>query len=98
MAGVMHVSCGPMRICKGTRIGQYLSFNAESLFNYNGDYGAGKLHDQKYSNIDKDPAILETKKLLGEVMTEEEEQILQQANNPVKRGRGRPFGTTKKKD
>jgi len=48
MAGVMHVTCGPMRIKQGTRIGQYLNFNAESLFNYDGDYGAGKQHDRKY--------------------------------------------------
>jgi deoxycytidine triphosphate deaminase len=48
MAGVMHVTCGPMKIKQGTRIGQYLNFNAESLFNYDGDYGAGKQHDQKY--------------------------------------------------
>ena len=96
MAGVMHVSCGPMRIARGTRIGQYLSFNAESLFNYDGDYGAGKQHDQKYLN--SEPAVLETRKLMGELLSEEEEQLLEQARNPVKRGRGRPFGTTKKKD
>lgn len=48
MAGVLHVTCGPARIAKGTRIGQYLSFNAESLHKYDGDYGVGKEHDQKY--------------------------------------------------
>lgn len=96
MAGVMHVTCGPMRIARGTRIGQYLSFTAESLFNYDGDYGTGKQHDQKYLN--SDPAVLETRKLMGELLTEEEEKLLHEAKNPVKRGRGRPFGTTKKKD
>jgi deoxycytidine triphosphate deaminase len=96
MAGVMHVTCGPMRIARGTRIGQYLSFNAESLFNYNGDYGVGKQHDQKY--LDSEPAVLETKRLMGLMLTEEEEKLLEEARNPVKRGRGRPFGTTKKKD
>ena len=49
MAGVMHVTIGPMRIKPGTRIGQYLSFKAESLHKYDGDYGDGKQHDNKYS-------------------------------------------------
>jgi deoxycytidine triphosphate deaminase len=48
MAAVMHVTCGPMRIKKGTRIGQYLSFNAEALHKYDGSYGIGKDHDAKY--------------------------------------------------
>lgn len=49
MAGVLHVTCGPMRIKPGTRIGQYLSFEAEALSKYDGDYGDGKAHDQKYT-------------------------------------------------
>lgn len=49
MAGVLHVTVGPARIKQGTRIGQYLSFNAEALHNYNGDYGIGKAHDSKYT-------------------------------------------------
>lgn len=49
MAAVMHVTCGPMRIKKGTRIGQYLSFNAEALHKYEGSYGIGKDHDTKYA-------------------------------------------------
>lgn len=48
MAGVLHVTCGVARIKKGTRIGQYLSFNAEALHHYDGDYGIGKEHDVKY--------------------------------------------------
>lgn len=48
MAGVMHVTCGMARIKKGTRIGQYLSFDAEALHLYDGDYGVGKEHDKKY--------------------------------------------------
>ena len=48
MAGVMHVTCGPMKIRPGTRIGQYLSFEAESLSLYDGSYGIGKEHDEKY--------------------------------------------------
>jgi deoxycytidine triphosphate deaminase len=48
MAGVLHVTIGPARIKQGTRIGQYLSFNAESLSSYDGDYGLNKEHDKKY--------------------------------------------------
>ena len=49
MAAVMHVSCGPMLIKKGTRIGQYLSFNAEQLGSgYQGSYGSKSQHDKKY--------------------------------------------------
>ena len=35
-------------IKKGTRIGQYISFEAEALSSYDGDYGINKQHDQKY--------------------------------------------------
>lgn len=45
MAAVMHVTIGPMRIKRGTRIGQYLCFEAQQLHDYAGDYGfdaAGK--------------------------------------------------------
>lgn len=48
MAGVLHVGCGTMRIKPGTRIGQYLNWKAEALSKYDGDYGHGKSHDQKY--------------------------------------------------
>jgi deoxycytidine triphosphate deaminase len=53
MAGVLHVTCGPARIQKGTRIGQYLSFDAEMLHEYSGDYGfdqsgAPKAMEAKY--------------------------------------------------
>ena len=48
MAGVLHVSIGPARIKKGTRVGQFLLFEAESLSSYDGDYGVGKEHDKKY--------------------------------------------------
>jgi len=49
MAGVMHVSVGPMKIKPGTRVGQYLSWEAEALSSYDGDYGHGKDHDKKYT-------------------------------------------------
>ena len=48
MAGVLHVSIGLARIKQGTRIGQYLSFDAEALHHYDGDYGLAKDHDSKY--------------------------------------------------
>lgn len=48
MAGVLHVTVGQARIKQGTRIGQYLSFDSESLHMYDGDYGVGKSHDSKY--------------------------------------------------
>lgn len=48
MAAVMHVTVGVARIKQGTRIGQYLSFDAESLSAYDGDYGLNKDHDKKY--------------------------------------------------
>jgi deoxycytidine triphosphate deaminase len=47
MASVMHVTTGTMRIAKGTRIGQYLNFQAETLSMYDGDYGIGKEFDKK---------------------------------------------------
>lgn len=48
VAGVMHVNIGPMKVKTGTRIAQFLLFEAESLHKYNGDYGIGKAHDEKY--------------------------------------------------
>ena len=48
MAGAMHVNCGQFSIQKGTRIGQFLLFKAESLHKYNGSYGLNKEHDKKY--------------------------------------------------
>ena len=49
MAGVLHVNVGLARIKPGTRIGQYLSWKAEALSSYDGDYGVGKAHDEKYT-------------------------------------------------
>lgn len=48
MAGVLHVTIGSAKIKKGTRIGQYLSFDAEMLKKYNGSYGINSEHDKKY--------------------------------------------------
>lgn len=49
MAGVLHVTCGSIKIQRGSRIGQYLSFKAESLKQYNGSYGLNSEHDKKYN-------------------------------------------------
>lgn len=48
MAGVLHVNNGPIRVKRGTRVGQFLLFKAEALNQYDGDYGSGKQHDKKY--------------------------------------------------
>lgn len=53
MAGVMHVNCGLFKLKKGTRIGQYLNFKAENIGKYDGDYGKGKAHDEKYETRPK---------------------------------------------
>jgi deoxycytidine triphosphate deaminase len=48
MAGALHVTGGPMRIKSGTRVGQFLLFKSQTLKMYDGDYGIGKKHDEKY--------------------------------------------------
>lgn len=48
MAGALHVTA-PARIKKGSRVGQFLLFKSQSLKKYDGDYGIGKAHDQKYT-------------------------------------------------
>jgi len=50
MAGALHVNHGPAVIEKGSRVGQFLMFEAETLSMYDGDYGVGKEHDKKYGN------------------------------------------------
>lgn len=49
MAACMHVGIGTTRIKRGTRIGQYLSFDSESLSKYDGSYGSKSEHDKKYN-------------------------------------------------
>jgi len=94
MSGVMHVTCGPMRIQKGTRIGQYLSFNAEALHSYDGSYGKNKQHDLKYQQ--EAYAQQQALKQLGIPIAEE--LAVEKPPEQEKRKPGRPFGTTKKKD
>ena len=51
MAGCLHVRVGPAKIKKGTRVAQFLLFEAETLSMYDGSYGIGKQHDNKYGEI-----------------------------------------------
>lgn len=39
MCACLHVTTGPIRIKRGTRVGQFLLFKAEMLKHYNGSYG-----------------------------------------------------------
>ena len=48
MAGCIHVTTGPFVVKRGTRIGQFLLFDAEMLHQYDGSYGNHKQHDKKY--------------------------------------------------
>ena len=48
MAGVIHNDSGPAMIKKGTRVGQFLLYDAEALSSYDGDYGKGKADDVLY--------------------------------------------------
>jgi len=49
MAAVLNVTCGPMTIQRGTRVGQFLLFDAQALHKYKGDYGLDSEHDKKYT-------------------------------------------------
>lgn len=91
MAGVMHVSCGPMRIQRGTRIGQYLSFEAEALHKYDGSYGKNKAHDLKYQA----EAFAQQEALRALGVEIDPGLVVEAPPEEVKRGRGRPSGTTK---
>ena len=51
MAGCLHVRVGQAKIKKGTRVGQFILFEAETLSMYDGSYGIGKQHDNKYGVI-----------------------------------------------
>lgn len=44
----MYVNVAPIKIQKGTRIAQYVTFAAESACKYNGSYGFGTADDMKY--------------------------------------------------
>lgn len=89
MAACMHVSCGPMRIKPGTRIGQYISFESEALSKYEGSYGLRSEHDQKYASLETvQPTIEDILEPLHTQVIEVLDEL--KTDEPVKRGRGRP--------
>ena len=51
MAGALHVRGGKTFINKGPRVGQFIMFEAETLSLYDGSYGIGKQHDNKYGEV-----------------------------------------------
>lgn len=56
MAGALHVDGGPAKIKKGTRIGQFLLFDAQSVKLYDGSYGfdqsgKAKAEEAKYHEV-----------------------------------------------
>ena len=50
MAGLLHVKGGSAVLQRGSRVGQFLLFESETLSKYDGSYGIGKEHDEKYGN------------------------------------------------
>ena len=50
MAGLLHVKGWPAVLQRGSRVGQFLLFESETLSMYDGSYGIGKEHDDKYGN------------------------------------------------
>lgn len=49
IAGILGVNTAPIKIQRGTRIGQYICYKSEVLHQYNGSYGFGKaVDDEKY--------------------------------------------------
>jgi len=47
IGGTLHVGCGPFRVQRGTRIGQFLLFEAETIHLYDGSYGIDKENGRK---------------------------------------------------
>ena len=45
---VLHVTCGPLKLSRHTRIAQFLLFEAENIKQYDGNYGKESKHDEKY--------------------------------------------------
>jgi deoxycytidine triphosphate deaminase len=96
VAAVMHVTCGPMRIAKGTKIGQYVSFNSEVVKKYEGQYADGKKYDEQKMSQLQEMAKTQVVDVLKDIGIDVDE-----ANIPTveyKRGRGRPPGAKNKKD
>lgn len=96
VAAMMHVTSGPMRIGKSTKIGQYVSFQAETIRNYDGEYEGGKKYDQQKMNTLQEQAKTQVIDVLKDVGIEVDETLIPTVEQ--KRGRGRPPGSKNKKD
>lgn len=48
MGSCLHVNGGPLKIKRGTRVGQFLLWKSETLHQYDGDYGVGKEMEKQY--------------------------------------------------
>lgn len=49
VGGCLHVTTGQFILEKGSRVGQFLLFDAEMLSEYQGSYGKNSEHDKKYA-------------------------------------------------
>jgi len=52
VGGALHVTTGPIRVKQGTRIAQFVLFEAEALKMYDGDYGRTKNGTTKQMELD----------------------------------------------
>lgn len=96
VAAMMHVTSGPMRISKSTKVGQYISFHSETMLNYEGEYEGGKKYDEKKMSTLQEQAKTQVVDVLKDVGIEVDETLIPTIEQ--KRGRGRPPGSKNKKD
>jgi deoxycytidine triphosphate deaminase len=96
VAAVMNVTCGPMRIAKGTKIGNYISFDAEVVKKYQGEYAEGKKYDEAKMDQLQEQAKTQVVDVLKDIGIDVDEANI--PNVEYKRGRGRPPGAKNKKD
>lgn len=96
VSAVMNVTCGPMRIAKGTKIGNYVSFEAEVVKKYQGEYAEGKKYDEEKKSQLQEQAKTQVVDVLKEIGIDVDEANI--PNVEYKRGRGRPPGAKNKKD
>ena len=50
LAGIFGVNVAPVKIQRGTRIGQYICYKSETIGSYQGSYGFGTEDDKKYGS------------------------------------------------
>lgn len=85
MVSGLHVTTGPFYVKKGTRMAQFLLFEAETLRKYDGAYGNRKQHDNEKYQIRKaegwvDGRTAKPKKEVS-VEKEDEDDIVQPSEN-----------------